>query len=65
MYHKYPPDANWYACNIKDIKAYVLALRKHLADKGKRFTAKRLKLAIEEDSFGEISLEECKAMLVS
>ena len=60
MNHKYPPLKGWFACNIPDIKRYIRGLTEQV---GEPLTAERLKLAIDEDSFGEISIEECRELL--
>lgn len=60
MKHKYPPPEGWFACNIPDIKGYIRSLTEQV---GGQLTAERLKRAIDEDSFGEVSIEECRDLL--
>ncbi|MEK7848619.1 MAG: hypothetical protein AAB270_06820 [Chloroflexota bacterium] len=60
MKHKYPPPEGWFACNIPDIKRYIRSLTEQV---GGPLTPERLKIAIDEDSFGEVSIEECRELL--
>ena len=61
MKHKYPPSKGWFACNIQDIGSYIRSMVRQVASEV--LTAERLKRAIDEDSFGEITLEECQDLL--
>lgn len=60
MKHKYPPKPGWFACNIPDAGKYAHSLQKQ---EGIPLTPERLKIAIEEDSFGGITLEECEQII--
>ena len=64
MEHKYPPPEGWFACDIKDIEPYIHQIQDHvLESEGIRLTSDRLKVAIEEDTYGEITVEECVELL--
>lgn len=65
MKHKYPPPEGWFACNIEDIRVYIKQMREQvcLSEMVGELTPERLKAAIDEDSFGEISLQECRTLL--
>jgi len=62
--HKYAPSEGWFACNIKDIEVYIHQMQDQvLESEGIRLTPGRLKTAIEENSYGEITVEECATLL--
>ncbi|MBI4294653.1 MAG: hypothetical protein HY669_00625 [Chloroflexi bacterium] len=61
MWHKYQPNTGWWACNIPDIQKYIETLRQQIAPE--KLTPERLKLAIDEDSYGLIDVAECRALL--
>ena len=64
MKHKYAPNDGWFACNIKDIELYIHQMKDRvLESEGIRLTADRLKVAIEEDTYGEITVDECVELL--
>lgn len=61
MLHSYRPNKGWFACNIQDIRKYIQDMRQQVAPA--ELTPERLKQAIEEDSYGQIDVAECKALL--
>ncbi len=61
MKHKYPPNKSWFACNVQDIGGYIRSMVRQVAPEV--LTAERLKRAIDEDSSGEITLEECQDLV--
>ena len=65
MQHKYEPNPGWFSCNIKDIGLYVAQMRSQVVEfeEPEGLTPRRLQEAIEEDTFGRISLPECASLL--
>jgi hypothetical protein len=50
--------------NIPDIQVYIQHLRGQVREiEGRKLTPARLKVAIEEDSFEPITMEECTELL--
>jgi hypothetical protein len=50
--------------NIPDIQAYIQQMREQVREiEGRELTPARLKVAIEEDSFKPITVEECMELL--
>lgn len=50
--------------NIPSIKFYIECMRTQVLEcEGMELTAERLRIAIEEDSYEPISVEECRRLL--